>query len=400
MDTCAEELARDFDHYSPSQAADPYPVYETLRSQCPVAHAEAHGGFFTAANYDDVKAVVSTYGAFSSLGGTGVPKLGFPLLPIDLDPPEQTRFRKLLNPMFTVEAVSTLRPKIQGLADDLIDGFIERGSAELAGELFRPLLSGMVIPMLGIPLADTQHIAALVDFMVRERAKDPEGVAKKTAELAGYLSALIEAHRRHPDPKTVTTRLVQAADQGFVLSNEQIVSTQILVLFGGLDTTSAVMAEAIRYLADHPDETAALRAGWLAWPRAIEEWIRWTSPVQGQARTVTADTSLSGVPLAKGDRVFALYGSANRDLRRFEDADRCVLDRDISEHLAFGAGAHICLGRNLARLELEITLRTVADRLQGLQIAKEFVPDYAVGESRGLKSLLVSFKPGPVRRPG
>jgi cytochrome P450 len=157
------------------------------------------------------------------------------------------------------------------------------------------------------------------------------------------------------------------------------------------------MLESLLFLARNPQEKQRLLSGERDWPTAIEEFIRYTSPIQGLRRTLTRDTELDGQALKVGDWMFALHGAANRDPAVFAEPDRCLLDRSPNPHLSFGAGAHICLGRNLARLEIEVLLRAVLTRLPDYDTVAGFEPAYLAGEARGMKSLPVRFTPGAPR---
>lgn len=387
-------LAERFDHYAREQAQNPFPIYDAIRDACPLGYSRSHGGFHIATTYETAKTVFSDFRTFTSTQGTGVPSLGYQLLPIDLDPPLQTRFRKILNPSFTPDAVAQHRQQIQSLVDDFIDAFIERGTADLAAELIRPTLSSVVLPLLGVPLDDQPFVAPWVDTMIRKRADDPGAVAEKTGLLTSYLAELVSRSRADPHGESVLSVLIDAGLDGTPVSDDQIVRVMVLILFGGLDTTSAVMAEALLYLSRNRGDAERLLSGSLGWGRAIEEFVRLTSPVQGQKRVATRDTELDGVRILQGESIFSLNAAANRDPSHFSEPNRCLLDRAENPHLAFGAGAHICLGRNLARLEIEIVLKSVLDRMPDYAIPADFVPNYAVGEARGMTALPAVFTPG------
>lgn len=380
-----------FDHASEAQMRNPYPMYEAFRAGCPVGRAAQYGGFWIASRYATAKKVMEDYAGFSSTSGVGIPPHPYKMYPIDLDPPQQTKFRRLLNPRFTPEAVAVKREEVQARVDELIDAFIERGSADLATELVRPLLPAIVLPLLGVPRSDQAKMSAWIEYLTRGRANDLAGVAKAGEEIGVYLMTLVAQRRAQPPQDDIIGLLLNSSIDGQALTDEDIFRTVLIILFGGLDTTSAVMLESLLYLARYPQEKERLKAASFDWPTAVEEFIRYTSPIQGLRRTATKATELEGQAIAAGDWVFALHGSANRDADVFADADRCLLDRSPNPHLAFGAGAHICLGRNLARLEIEVLLRTVLSRLPDYRAADGFEPDYLAGEARGMKSLPVLF---------
>lgn len=390
----AKQLEAEFDHASESQMRDPYPMYETFRAQCPVGRSAQYGGFYFVATHAGAKKVMDDYSTFSSTTGVGIPPHPYKMYPIDLDPPQQTKFRRILNPRFTPEAVARHRAKIEAEVNRLIDGFIERGEAELAAELVRPLLPAIVLPLLGVPSEEQARMSAWIEYLTRGRATDLAGVAKAGEDIGMYLMTLVAQRRTQAPKDDIIGLLLESNVDGKPLSDDDIFRTVLIILFGGLDTTSAVMLESLLFLARNPDEKQKLASGERDWQTAVEEFVRYTSPIQGLRRTVTRDTELEGRALKPGDWVMALHGSANRDAKLFAEAERCLLDRRPNLHLAFGAGAHICLGRNLARLEIEILLRAVLTRFPDYQAAAGFEPDYLAGEARGMKTLPVRFSAG------
>ena len=393
----AKTLAAKFDHNSTEQMNCPYPMYEALRAKCPVGHAETYGGFYVVSRYDLVKKVFEDYSTFSSQQGVAIPDHPYRMLPIDLDPPLQTKFRRNLNRRFTPEAVAAKRDDIDETINALIDAFIEKGEADLASQLVRPLLPAIVLPYLGVPRESQQQMTEWIDLMTRGRSTDIEGVARAGEAIGAYLMGLIAQRRQQAPVDDVIGMLLEAGVDGSRFTDEEIFRQVLIILFGGLDTTSAVMLETLLYLARHPEQRSKLAAGEVAWAPAIEEFVRYSSPIQGLRRTVTTDVELDGVSLKKGDRVLGLHGSANRDERAFTNPNEVVLDRAPNQHVGFGTGAHICLGRNLARLEIEILLKTVFERLGDYRVEEAFEPEYLVGEARGMKSLPVRFTAGAVR---
>ena len=387
-----KQLADKFDHTSPEVMSDPFAMFDEFRSKCPVAHSSQHGGFYIATTYDAAKKVYEDYSTYSSSTGVGIPPHPYQMLPIDLDPPRQTKFRQILNKRFTPEQVEKQRPEIERAVNKLIDGFIQRGAADLASELVRPLLPNVVLPVLGVPLEDMDKMTAWIDHMTKGRASDLEGVQKTGMMMAEYLMGLSARRRGEAsDESNIVGLLLASSIDGKPFTDEEIYRTILITLFGGLDTTSAVMLEALLFMARNPEEKRKLKADAYDWPAAVEELVRYTSPVQALRRTLMKDTELAGTPLKKGDWIMALNGCANRDEKVFPDADKVVLDRAPNPHIGFGAGAHICLGRNLGRLEIEVMLKIVLERMYDYRIAADFSPEYFVGESRGMKTLPVTF---------
>lgn len=392
-DKTVVETMRNFDHTAPQQMNDPYAMYEAFRTRCPIGRSEQHGGFFVVSKYETVKKLFEDYSSFSSTDGVGIPPHPYKMYPIDLDPPLQAKFRRILNRRFTPEAVAVKRDEVQRVINALIDDFIESGSADLASQLVRPLLPRIVLPLLGVPSEARQQMSDWIEYMTRGRATDMPGVIKAGEDISMFLGGLVAQRRAAPPVDDVIGALLEAQIDGRPFSDDEILRTLLIILFGGLDTTSAVMLESLLHLARHPEDRERLRTGGVEWPVAIEEFVRYTSPIQGLRRTAKVETELEGQALKPGDWIFGLHGSANRDEAVFEQASRCLLDRQPNPHVAFGSGAHVCLGRNLARLEVEVLLRTVIERMSDYHVADDFSPEYLVGEARGMKSLPVRFTP-------
>ena len=387
-------LCEKFDHNSETVMLNPYPMYEAFRQHCPVSRSAQYNGFNFVASYAGVKKVLEDYATYSSITGVGIPPHSFDMIPIDLDPPLQTKYRKILNPRFTVEAVAVLRPKIEAKVHSLIDAFITRGSADLAADLVRPLLPAIVLPMMGVPFEDQAKLCEGIEYLTRGRATDPEGVQKAAADIGMYLMGLSIKRRSQPEQDDLIGLLQKSSIDGVPLTDEQILKNLLIILFGGLDTTTSAILESLLYLAQHPEEKTRLMKGDYAWDVAIEEFVRYASPVQGLRRNLTADAELEGQPLKKGEWMFALHGSANRDETVFSEPNKCMLDRSPNPHMGFSAGAHLCLGRNLARLEMKITIKAVLERLGDYRIAPDFKLGYLCAEARGMKALPVIFSPG------
>ena len=167
-----------------------------------------------------------------------------------------------------------------------------------------------------------------------------------------------------------------------------------MTLFGALDTTHATLNEAILHLSRHPEDKNRLLAGDVPWATAIEEFVRYPSPIQGLRRTAARDFEFDGVSLHAGDPILAFNAAGNRDPEQFPEPDKCILSRDARNHLGFGSGAHVCLGRNFARVIIEVVLKTVLTRLPDFAVPADFVPSYTAGEGRRMKALPLTFSPG------
>jgi cytochrome P450 len=370
---------------------DPYPVYDRLRSACPVGRSSQFGGFTFTTTYADTKEVYSNFRSFTSSQGASLPVHPMRLLPLEVDPPLQTKYRRLINPRFTPEAVAEKRQLVETVVEDLLDMVGPTGKSDLMSDIVRPALSRIVLPILGIPHDDQPFLAEIVSTITLKRSSDMALVETAFKNLIEYLASLVERRRSSAEQDDLIGTLIASSKDSHSVSTDEIVRILIVTLLGGLDTTSAVMGEALLHLIRNPSELDDLRSGKLEWPKAIEEFIRFTSPVQGMRRVATEDVDLHGVPVAAGCSVVPLIGAGNRDPGQFEEPDRCVLGRTPNDHLSFGAGAHICLGRHLARLEIEVMLKAIFDRLTGICLPSDFAPRYSVSEARGIVELPVEF---------
>lgn len=397
MQNNVDRAASGFNYHDEAQMQAPVPFYQEMQKKCPVAHSDQLGGFYFATSFKAAKKVYDDFRTFSSADGTALPKQPLPLYPVDMDPPHQTKLRRILNPLFLPEAMDGYRPQMQKVVDEFIDQFIEDGFVEIQEQFVRPTLSAVVLPFLGVPMADRDMLAVRLDYLTRHRADDPEGCARKGEEIGKYLLDLTARRRQSPPQDDILQVILDARVDGEPLTDIEILGILTLVLFGGLDTTSGTMGEAFLHLARNPRDRERLLSGEVPYKKAIEEFVRYASPVQGLRRTVTRDVEIEGCPLKAGDFIMAMNGGGNHDPEQFENPGQIIIDRDMDAphgHLGFGAGAHICLGQHFARTLIECMIETVLTRMPDLRAPEDFQPVYAVGESRVMKTLPLHFTPG------
>jgi cytochrome P450 len=383
-----------FNHHDPEIMQDPYAVYNRVRGGCPLGHSDQLGGFYFPTTHEGVKRVFSDFRTFSSAEGAGLPDQLVRLLPVDLDPPQHTRWRRVLNKFFTLEAAEAERPRIQGIADELIDDFIERGHADAVNELTRPFLAMTMLPVLGVPMEDRRMIGDKLLWMVHNRMIDHEGWVQRYGEVAEYLTAICTRRRSAPRKDDLVQCLIEEEFDGRKLTDTEGYQVLLLTLFGALDSTSSAMSGSLFHLGRHPEDKIRLMSGEVPWAGALEEFLRFTTPIVALRRTVTRPTELDGGRLEPGDFVLACNGAANRDPARFPDPDELRIDRDASEHMTFGAGGHICIGRHYARVMLETCLKTALRRMPDFAVPDDFEPEYTPSEARALKTLPIAFTPG------
>ena len=388
---------REFDHYDPEHIRDPYSVFAHLRDKCPVAHTSRHGGFWILSRYDDVRATLQDHQTFSSAkpGSIALPNYDardYPVLPIEADPPAHGKYRGLMRNVFSRNEVDQLEPAVRQIANTIIDGFISKGSCDLVCDYALPLVSHALAQFLKLPVEDAELWVHWAREIFEGRMGDPARTEKAVADMAVYVDELMAARIEQPRDD-VFSLLTQARVDGRALSTLELRGYGMLLLTAGREATVDGIDNAMWYLACHPADRAWLRdqLGDAAAVRtAVEEFLRFMTPIQLLGRIATKDTTLHGVTMHKGDSVGVLYGAANRDESEFPQADTCVLDRRRNPHLGFGVGAHTCLGAHLARLDMRVAITAFLSRIPEFAIVGE--PVWAPnGDTRGFRKLAVSF---------
>ncbi len=396
--------AREFDHYDPEHVRDPYAVFEHLRKECPVAHTSRQGGFWILSRYDDVRATLQDHQTFSSAkpGSIALPNYNardYPVLPIESDPPAHSKYRGMLRDVFTRNEVDRLEPAVRQTANTIIDGFVAHGSCDLVCDFALPLVSHALAKFLKLPVQDADLWVHWAREIFEGRMGDAARTERAVAAMAAYVDELMAARIEQPRDD-VFSLLTQARVDGRALSTLELRGYGMLLLTAGREATVDGIDNAMWYLACHPTERAWLRERLddaAAVRTAVEEFLRFMTPIQLLGRIVTRDTTLHGVTMHQGDSVGVLYSSANRDATEFPEADSCVLDRRRNPHLAFGVGVHTCLGAHLARLDMRIAITEFLRRIPEFALAGE--PVWAPnGDTRGFRRLEVEF-PVPAAAP-
>jgi cytochrome P450 len=386
--------------FSDEQRRNPYPMYDQMRRHSPVLH-EPQADLWMIFDYEGVKRALTDYDVFSAgaspTGGRALEWLIF------FDPPRHTTLRTLILQAFTPRVVASLEPRIRGLSRGLLDQTIERGQMDVTADLAVPLPLMVIADMIGIPGADWQRLKRWSDVILNLSDTISGGAAAAraaaefgatTAEMQEYLGGLLDERRAAPTDDLLT-RLVEAEVDGERLSEEDILGFFQLLLVAGSETTTNLIGNALVCLLEHPDELARLRAAPELLPSAIEEILRYRSPVQVVFRATRRAITIHGQVIPAGKLVLPMIGSANHDVAQFRDASRFDITRDPNPHLAFGYGAHFCLGAPLARLEARIALKDILERLRGVELASDqpWEPRKAfhvLGPSR----LPIRFEPG------
>jgi cytochrome P450 len=357
----------------------PHEQLRWLRAHDPVHwHAEPDGpGFWAVVRYDDVVHVSRDSHTFSSFAGGSMladspPEFlaGMRLMMLNMDPPQHTKLRALVNKGFTPRMVAELEGRVRGLARQIVDVVAPRGACDFVTDVAGELPSYLIAELVGIPLDDGRRLYALTERM-HTVALGPDGVASGQAafaEMMAYASDLRAAKSARPGADLASALLAAEID-GERLSELEFNMFFMLLINAGGDTTRNLVAGGMLTLLRHPDALARLRRDPSLVGTAIEEMLRYQSPVQHFRRTATCDTALDGRPIRAGEKVVMFYASANRDESRFPNADRFDVGRTPNEHLAFGGGGtHYCLGASLARLEIRAMFDEVLSRLDAIEL--------------------------------
>jgi cytochrome P450 family 142 subfamily A polypeptide 1 len=379
-------------------ADDPHEIWSWMRREAPVYHDE-DGDVWGIARYDDVLAIEKDPTTFSSRGAPRPHGIPLPMM-ISMDNPEHQRRRSLVNRGFTPRRIAEMEGTVAGLCRRIVDRVCEAGTCDFVWDVAAPLPLMMIADLLGFGEDAHDDLLRWSDDMLRATSATapPEVLDLAADAMLGFreLQLRVIAERRAEPRDDLISTLCAAEIDGHRLDDESIVNETLLLLIGGDETTRHVISGGMLALLDHPDQLAALAADPDLLPVAVEELLRWVSPVKNMSRTVTTDVELRGQHLREGDEVMLFYPSANRDEAVFDAADTFDVRRDPNPHIAFGFGPHYCLGASLARLELKVMLGEVLARMPDLALAPGgSLPVRPSNFVSGLEAMPVRFTPTP-----
>ena len=392
------DWATDFDHTDPRWVANPFPIWDELRTRCPVAHSDRYGGTWLPVRHDEVSAIAYDTEHFSSRSVVvsevrpGPEDLPAPIglaPPITSDPPFHAMARRLLLPAFSAKRIATLKPFTRQLCAELLAAVATKTEFDAAVEYAQHIPLQVIVRMLGFPQEDAdifrrfiRMILEDVDATAEERqAQQDEG------ELDAYMDARIAEHLAEPQDD-LTSFLLDAELDGNKLQREHVRGTMVLLMIAGIDTTWSAIGASLWHLAQHPEDRRRLAREPRLIDTAMEELLRSYAPVT-MARLVAKDFEFHGCPMTEGDWVLLPFPAANRDPAIFSDADQVQLDRAENRHAAFGLGIHRCLGSHLARMELRVALEEWMKRYPDFELADPDAVTWSAGQVRGPRSVPV-----------
>lgn len=388
------ELEVDLIDQSVWERAVPYEVFAELRRQDPVHwHEESDGpGFWALSRYDDIRAVSSDPGRFSS-HAAGVSRLdiedpvqleAYRTVVIAQDPPEHRLTRGLVSTIFTPKAISSLEGPIRSIAQATVAEALEKREIDFVADYAAPIPMHVISEMMGVPHEKRARLLELSGGLIDDQ--DPEVSTtpdfRMNAQIEVFMAAQELAARERETPgDNLTQRLLNAEVEGRALTEAEFNTFFMFLIIAGNETTRTAMSGGLVTLLDHPDQLAALRSDPSLIPDAVEEMLRYWPPIHHFRRTAMCDVELRGKPIRQGDKVLMWYPSANRDESVFDEPDRFDIRRTPNNHLSFGHGEHFCLGASLARLELRIMFEEL------LSQAAQIVP---IAPPRRLRSNLIN----------
>jgi pimeloyl-[acyl-carrier protein] synthase len=392
----------------PAVSADPYALYHGLREHDPV-HWDPYMHAWVVTTYQEVVTVLMNYSADRAPAGDYLDRLGLSFMKpfaemmrqqmLFMDPPRHARLRGICSAAFTPRRVEAMRQEIESVANELIDNVVSSGQMDMIADFAGPLPAIVTAKMLGVPVEDHRQLGVwVIDLaeILGNFQHHPDRVAqiiRSLSDFKNYVAARIEEERRSPTNGLIYALMTAEAD-GHRLTEEEVIVNTIITLIGGHETTTNLIASgfltllreptSFEQLSNHPEIAAA----------AVEELLRFESPVQHTARIAPADMLLGGKTIQKGSRVVAALAAANRDPNRFPDPDRLDLLRPDNRHLAFGWAAHFCFGAPLARMEGQIAFKALLSRLARPALLDTKLEWRANAGLRGLTALNISFDPG------
>ena len=404
MDRVPPNLVTDFDVYEPSLAT-PVDVFQQrvaeLAAKGPVVYSPAYGGHWLVTRYKEIQQVLTDPETFSSYPNNLVTPADFgKFIPLELDPPEHTAYRHVLQPLFSPQRMKKLSDDIRTVVNGLIDEFVPRGQAEFISEFAHELPARIFLALMDWPLEDAALFAEATDVVLFGKpggTQEESDQARISAGLtvAGYFQKVIEDRRSNPREDATSTLInteVALPDGTRLLEDQELFLMFYLLLMGGLHTVKGSLAWAIVHLVNNPAQRDLIVADPAVIPRAVEEILRIEAAIAA-GRRATRDVELGGVSIAEGDQLLLMLCSANRDPDAFAHPTDFDINRSPNRHLSFGAGVHRCLGSHLGRVELTIALEELHRRIPDYQLVESDPPTFHSTQVRGCLRMPITFTP-------
>jgi cytochrome P450 len=371
--------------FDPRHADEPQSMYDALRADGAVLRGSGMEGVPTVyvTRYQEAVWALRHPEVFSSAADAVSIGQDQPLIPLQIDPPDHAKYRRFLDPEFSPRRIGELDADARAIVGELIDGFVDRGGCDVHEDFATPLPSSIFLRLMGLPRSDLKEFLRWRDDTIRPDVapSDLEGAAaireRVGTEITEYFNTALDEQARHPGDGLLA-RIATGEVENRPLTRPEQLGICHLLLLGGLDTVTATLDCALGYLARNPEHRRQLLEHPDEAPGAVEELLRWETPVMMVVRVIKADAELAGVQLHAGDHAAILLGAANLD-EEFPDADRVEFARETNRHLSFGAGPHRCLGSHLARLELRVALEEWHRRIPDYRIADGAEIHYSPG---------------------
>ncbi|MCF8610137.1 cytochrome P450 [Gordonia sp. HY285] len=399
-----EEVTVDFDVYDPALAA-PVDLFQDrakeLAAVGPVVWSPKYGGHWIVTAYEEIHEVLRDADTYSSYPNNLVTNEAFgKFLPIELDPPEHTGYRKALQPLFGPARMKKLTDDIRAVVNDLIDSFAKRGSAEYVSEFAHELPARVFLALMDWPVADAPLFTEATDVALlgKPGASEQESLearAMAAMQMFGYFQNMVDERRANPGDDITSTLIhteVELEDGVRLLNDEELNRLFFLLLIAGLHTVQGSLAWMIKHFIDNPEQRQEVVDDPEAIPNAVEEILRIEAQVV-PGRRATRDTVLGGQHIAAGDQMILLLCSANRDSEEFDDPAVLDVTRSPNRHLSFGGGPHRCIGSHLARIEMKVAMEAIHERLPDYRFVESDPPVFQASQVRGCLRMPIEFTP-------
>ena len=365
----------------PASRANPQAMYKALREAGPVLDTGEDGVMLVAGDAE-VRHVLSHPEVFSS--GIDAVTIGQvrPLIPLQIDPPHHRNYRKLLDPIFAPRRIALLEDRTRALVRDLVAAVVDDGACNFHTAVAEPLPTTVFLQLLGLPVSRAEEFLRLKDGIIRPPVRTQEERIAYTADVGRRIYAVLQEaidERMEERSDDFLSLFLDAEVEGHRLTNDDVLDIGYLFFLAGLDTVTASLDCMLSYLARHPDQRRQIVDDPSLVQHAVEELLRWETPVQGVVRVTTEDSEIGGCPVDKGRVVNVMLGSANTDERAWDDVDTVDFGREGNRHIAFGGGAHRCLGSHLARMELRVALEEWHAAIPDYRVRDGVVLQYSQG---------------------